>query len=106
MNMKHLRKFEDADYRDKLASEYKARQDFEKAEEERMEQRRKELADKYADEMAEEKRKRTSQGDPVTERREIVHKVTDFLVKQLNNEPGYESFKEELLAFLNEFPKE
>ena len=45
--MKHLRKFEEIEYRDMLAAQTKARQDFEKAEEEGIEQRRKKTSGKY-----------------------------------------------------------
>ena len=71
--MKHLRKFEDADYMDMLASQKKSRENLENIE---------------------------------IERKEIVQKVIDGLIADLNNNPGYQSFKEELLAFLDEFPKE
>jgi len=103
--MKHLRKFENSDYREMQAAQFRARQDFEKAEDERIEKKRKELSDKYNIEKREEEIKRKSV-DPERERREIVHRVTDLLVKDLNKKVGYESFKEELLSFLDEFPKE
>jgi len=104
--MKHLRKFEELEYKDMLAAQTKARQDFEKAEEERIEQKRKETQGKYLPELEAETKKRITTDKTEDERREIVQKVIDGLVKDLNNNPGYQSFKEELLAFLNEFPKE
>ena len=39
-------------------------------------------------------------------RKEIVQKVIDALVKDQNNHPGYQSFREELEDFLSTFPKE
>jgi hypothetical protein len=97
--MKHLRKFEDADYMDMLASQKKNREDFEKSEEERIEQLRK------------QNRKILKDGNPrisdvEIERKEIIQKVVDGLLADLSNNPGYQSFKEELLSFLDEFPKE
>jgi hypothetical protein len=44
--------------------------------------------------------------NPETERKEIVQKVIDALVKDQNNHPGYQSFREELEDFLSTFPKE
>ena len=44
--------------------------------------------------------------DPERDRKEIVQKVIDSLVKDQNNHPGYQSFREELEDFLNTFPKE
>lgn len=44
--------------------------------------------------------------DPETERRELIQKVIDALVKDQNNHPGYQSFREELEDFLSTFPKE
>jgi len=104
--MKHLRKFEELEYRDMLAAQTKARQDFEKSEEERIEKKRKEISGKYLGELEAESKKRKIESSIESERREIVQKVIDGLVADLNNNPGYQSFKEELLAFLSEFPKE
>jgi hypothetical protein len=89
-----------------LAAQTKARQDFEKSEEERIEQKRKELSGKYLPEIETDMKKRRIGSSVEGERREIVQKVIDGLVADLNNDPGYQSFKEELLAFLSEFPKE
>jgi uncharacterized protein with gpF-like domain len=102
--MRHLRKFEDIDYKDKLASEMKARQEFEKSEEERIEKLRKDNSNKYRSEFESSKKRHSS--DVEMERTRIVQKVIDGLVADLNNNPGYQSFKEELLSFLDEFPKE
>jgi hypothetical protein len=44
--------------------------------------------------------------DPESYRKEIVQKVIDALVKDQNNHPGYQSFREELEDFLSTFPKE
>lgn len=104
--MKHLQKFEELEYQDKLAAETKLRQDFEKAEEERIEQKRKEISGKYLPELEADAKKRQLSSKEEDERREIVQRVIDGLVADLNNNPGYQSFKEELLAFLDEFPKE
>lgn len=48
----------------------------------------------------------TNSDDTFNERREIVQRIIDGLVKDQNNHPGYKSFKEELEDFLNSFPKE
>lgn len=104
--MRHLRKFEELEYKDMLVSQNKARQDFEKAEDEKIEQRRKETSGKYLQELEGDTKKRKLSSQEEDERRDIVQKVIDGLVADLNNNPGYQSFKEELLAFLGEFPKE
>jgi len=104
--MKHLRKFEELEYKDVLAAQANARQDFEKAEDERIEQRRKETSGKYLPELQAQTDKRISSSKTELERKEIVQKVVDGLLKDLNSDPGYQSFKEELLIFLGEFPKE
>jgi hypothetical protein len=44
--------------------------------------------------------------DVVRMRKELVQEVIDGLLKDQNNHPGYQSFKEELLDFLSTFPKE
>lgn len=44
--------------------------------------------------------------DPESYRKEIVQKVIDALLKDQNNHPGYQSFREELEDFLITFPKE
>lgn len=98
--MKHLKKFEDADYMDMLASQKRSREDFDKSEEERIEQLRKQNVRKSL------KDENPRISDVEIERKEIIQKVIDGLTSDLNNNPGYQSFKEELLAFLDEFPKE
>jgi hypothetical protein len=102
--MKQIKKFEDFDFKDKLAAEMKARQEFEKEESERIEKNRKDMSDKYRSEFETSSKKRHSSVE--MERTRIVQKVIDGLVADLNNTPGYQSFKEELLSFLDEFPKE
>jgi Glu-tRNA(Gln) amidotransferase subunit E-like FAD-binding protein len=75
--MKHLRKFEELEYKDMLAAQTTARQDFEKAEEERIEQKRKETSGKYLPELQAQSDKRISSDKIELERREIVQKVID-----------------------------
>jgi len=104
--MKHLQKFEELEYKDKLAAETKLRQDYERDEEERIEQKRKEISGKYLPKVEDDVRKSQLSSNIEFERKEIVQKVIDGLVADLNNNPGFQSFKEELLAFLGEFPKE
>ena len=53
-----------------------------------------------------EDRKQRKNSDPVSDRKEIVQSVIDCLVKDQNNHPGYQSFREELEDFLSTFPKE
>jgi hypothetical protein len=104
--MKHLRKFEDLDYKDKLAAETKLRQDFEKSEEEETERKRGELGGKFLPEIQKDSQKRKSSELEEEERGVIIQRVIDGLKFDMRNNPGYQSFKEELLAFLDEFPKE
>lgn len=103
--MKHLRKFEDLDYKDMLVAQSKSKQEYEKSQEEEIEKRRRE-GGKYLPELQEETKKRKSSELEEEERNEIIQKVIDGLTADMRNNPGYQSFKEELLAFLDEFPKE
>lgn len=104
--MKHLRKFEELEYKDILASQTKSRQDFEKVEDDKIEKRKKENSDKYSSELESDAKERILTSKEENERKDIIQKVVDGLVADLNNNPGYQSFKEELLSFLGEFPKE
>ncbi len=104
--MKHLRKFEELDYKAKLAAETKIRQDYERSEEERVSKKRSETEGKYLSQLKDEKVARESDDKSTSDRKAIIQKVIDGIVKDQNNDPGYQTFKEELLIFLSEFPKE
>jgi hypothetical protein len=104
--MKHIKKFENLDFKSKLEIEKKIKDEFEKASQERTEEIRSNLSGKHLPKIQIENEEKDKQFFVTKERREITQRVIDGLVNDLNNKPGWLSFKEELLAFLDEFPKE
>lgn len=109
--MKHLKTFEDLDYRGQIEAENKFRRSREELRDNQIEQRRKETTGKYLPELMADKKKRDEEFDKtgpgaIYNRKVIVDKVVTGLMNDLNKVPGYQSFREELLAFLDEFPKE
>ena len=103
--MKHLRKWNE-DYLSKLKGEKQLSKDFERGDEERIASARSEHSGKHLPKLKSDKENREGTSSKETEKKEIVQKVIDGLTAQLNNKPGYASFKQELLTFLGEFPKE
>lgn len=103
--MKYIQKFENNDYLSQLAKEKKLREDFLKSKDDEIENLRKNNSGNYLPELIKDKKVREG-SNTIKDRKEIVNKVLDFLVNDLNKKPGFESFKEELISFLNEFPKE
>lgn len=104
--MKHIRKFEDLTYLDTLKGEKELRDKFSKSEEDRIDRTRSEVTGKHLDKLANDSKRDRTISKEEEERKEIVQRVIDGLTGDLNKNPGYMSFKEELLAFLDEFPKE
>jgi hypothetical protein len=104
--MKHIKRFESLDFKSKLEMEKKLKDKFEKDSDFRKEDLRKELSGKHLPNIQKENDERDKEFFYVKERREITQRVIDGLVNDLNNKPGWLSFKEELLSFLDEFPKE
>lgn len=109
--MKHIRTFEDLDYRGQIEAENNLRREIDKDRNEQIERIRKETSGKYLPKLIADKNKRDEEFDisgpgAVQSRKVIVDKVITGLTNDLNRVPGYQSFREELLSFLNEFPKE
>jgi len=94
------------DYLDSLKADKKNKADYEESKEKQIEDLRKKTTGKHLPKLVSDKIERESSDLMVGDRKQIVDRVIDGLVKDGNNNPGYQSFKEELLAFLDEFPKE
>lgn len=93
--MKHIRKFEDVDFLSKLKSDKKNREDFEL-----------EIDKRNTEKLNKSVRPERKEDIVEKERKEIVQRVIDGLLRDLKNDSGFRSFKEELVMFLDEFPKE
>jgi len=104
--MKHLKKFEDLSHLDLIAQENEIRNKREELHRQELETASKSKQGQYLSKLAADKNTREIGNAMVDDRKKIVDRVIDGLVKDGNNNPGYQSFKEELLAFLDEFPKE
>jgi len=104
--MKHLKKFEDLSHLDLLAQENELRKNREDLHRQGLETASKSKQGQHLPKLASDKIAREVSNAKVEDRKQIVDRVIDGLVKDGNNNPGYQSFKEELLAFLDEFPKE
>lgn len=109
--MNHLKKYEELDYRGQIEAENNLRRTIEDENTKNIEKKREEMNGKYLPQLLDDKKKRddefnTTGPGAVYSRKMIIDKVVDGLMKDLNKAPGYQSFREELLDFLNEFPKE
>lgn len=103
--MKHLQKFEEVSHLDRLKKEKELRDSFEDETFRQKEEESRKRSGKFLPNLQDEAR-RPKAIDIELERKEILQMVTDGLLADLNMDPGYRSFKEELLDFLKEFPKE
>lgn len=105
--MKHLKKFnEELDYLSRLKKDKQLDTEFSAAREQEIEDLRLKTTGNHLPTILKDKSKRETTSTEEVERKELTQKVIDGLVAQFNNKPGYDSFKEELVAFLEGFPKE
>ena len=104
--MKHLRKFEDLDHLDFLAAEKDLRDRKDNSHIDKLNKLSASTAGKHLPKLASDKAGRESSDVMVADRKQIVDRVIEGLRNDSMNNPGYQSFKDELLAFLDEFPKE
>lgn len=104
--MKHLRKFEDLDYKELLAQQSKLKQDLEKAKQEEIERMRQEIAGKRLSQLADESQKQKKKEDIFKERQDLTHLLVQSLIYSEMNKPGFEDFKENFKKFLQDYPLE
>ena len=104
--MKHLKKFEDKSHLDFISQENEIRRHREDLHRNKLEDASKEKQGKYLPKLASEKSERENINSMVEDRKQIVDRVIEGLRKDSINHPGYQSFKDELLSLLSEFPKE
>lgn len=102
--MNYLRKFEDLDHLGYLKAEQELRKKADAFQDKETDRKRMELTGKHLDKLRADSAE--SKKDYLKERQEIVQNVIDGLTANLNNHPGYQSFRDELLDFLKGFPKE
>ena len=104
--MKHIRKFEELDYRELLAQQSKLRQEMEKSRQEEIEKNRKELSGKRLSEISAEVEKSKQKSDSLKDRQELTHLVIQSLIYSEMDKDGFENFKDDLKNFLNNYPLE
>jgi hypothetical protein len=104
--MKHIRKFEELDYKELLAQQSKLRQEMERSRQEEIEKNRKELSGKRLSEISVEVEKSKQKSDALKDRQELTHMVIQSLIYSEMNKGGFENFKDDLKNFLNNYPLE
>lgn len=104
--MRHLRKFEEIDYKELLAQQTKLRQELERSKQEEMERIRKEMTGKRLSELSAEAEKSRKKEDTLKERQELTHLVIQSIIYSEQNKDGFDNFKEDLKKLLNQYPLE
>lgn len=104
--MKHLKKFEDIDYKELLAQQAKLRQELDKSKQEEVERLRKEMGGKRLSELSAEAEKSKHKSEALRDRQELTHLVIQSLIYSEMNKNGFENFKNDLKEFLNNYPLE
>ena len=102
--MKHLKKFEDLDYRELLAQQAKLRDELEKSRLEEVERRRQELSGKHLSKISADTEKRSQMDKILAERQELTHLFIQSLIFSEQNKEGFDNFKNELQELLNKYP--
>lgn len=102
--MKHLKKFEDLDYKELLAQQAKLRQELEKSKQEEMERMRKEMSGKRLSELSAEAERSRKKEDTFKERQELTHLVVQSIIFSEQNKEGFDNFKNDLKELLDKYP--
>jgi hypothetical protein len=102
--MKHLKKFEDLDYRELLAQQAKLRDQMEKSRLEEIERRRQELSGKHLDKLSSDTERKTQMDKTLEERQELAHLVVQSLIFSEQNKEGFDDFKNDLKQLLEKYP--
>jgi hypothetical protein len=102
--MKHLKKFEDLDYKELLAQQSKLRDELEKSRLEEIEKRRQELSGKHLSKISSDVEKRSQMDKVLAERQELTHLVIQSLIFSEQNKDGFDNFKNDLRELLDKYP--
>jgi len=102
--MKHLKKFEDLDYRELLAQQAKLRDQMEKSRLEEIERRRQELSGKHLSKLSLDTERKTQMDKTLEERQELTHLVVQSLIFSEQNKEGFDDFKNDLKQLLEKYP--
>jgi hypothetical protein len=104
--MKHIKKFEEIDYKELLAQQSRLRQELEKSKQEEMDRIRKEMTGKRLSELSAEAEKSRKKEDAIKERQELTHLVIQAIIYSEQNKDGFDNFKKDLKELLNQYPLE
>ena len=102
--MRHLKKFEDLDYKDLLAQQSKLRSEMEKARLEEIEKRRQEISGKHLSKLSSETERKSKMEMTLQERQELTHLVIQALIYSEQNRDEFDNFKNDLKELLDKYP--
>jgi hypothetical protein len=102
--MKHLKKFEDLDYRDLLAQQANLRDQMEKSRLEDIEKRRQELSGKHLSKLSSDNDQKNQMDKNIEERQELTHMVIQSLIFSEQGKEGFDNFKNDLRQLLEKYP--
>jgi hypothetical protein len=102
--MKHLKKFEDLDYRELLAQQAELRDKMEKSRLEEIERRRQELSGKHLSKLSSDTERKTQMDKYLEDRQELTHLVVQSLIFSEQSKEGFDNFKNDLKELLEKYP--
>jgi len=102
--MKHLKKFEDLDYRELLAQQAELRDKMEKSRLEEIERRRQELSGRHLSKLSSDTERKTQMDKYLEDRQELTHLVVQSLIFSEQSKEGFDDFKNELKELLEKYP--
>ena len=102
--MKHLKKFEDIDYRELLAQQAELRDKMEKSRLEEIERRRQELSGKHLSKLSSDTERKTQMDKYLEDRQELTHLVVQSLIFSEQSKEGFDNFKNDLKELLEKYP--
>ena len=102
--MKHLKKFEDLDYRELLAQQAELRDKMEKSRLEEIERRRQELSGKHLSKLSSDTERKTQMNKYLEDRQELTHLVVQSLIFSEQSKEGFDNFKNDLKELLEKYP--
>ena len=102
--MKHLKKFEDLDYRELLAQQAELRDKMEKSRLEEIERSRQELSGKHLSKLSSDTERKTQMDKYLEDRQELTHLVVQSLIFSEQSKEGFDNFKNDLKELLEKYP--
>jgi hypothetical protein len=102
--MRHLKKFEDLDYKSLLAQQSKLRDEMEKSRLEEIEKRRQEISGKHLSQLSSETERKSKMEMTLQERQELTHLVIQALIYSEQNKDGFDNFKNDLKELMDKYP--